>query len=102
MAVPCKAVADRLGKAEDCLFTLWVALERTQRQCDRHHDEFGRRIKTQTVLPSAECAAMLYSALLAGQITVRKVDGQHVTRSRQINQLTRLPDPIFLSDRRPC
>jgi putative transposase len=35
-----------------------------------------RRIKTQTVLPSAEAAAMLFSALLAaGQITMRKVDG---------------------------
>jgi putative transposase len=35
-----------------------------------------RRIKTQTVLPSAETAAMLFWALLAsGQITMRKVDG---------------------------
>jgi putative transposase len=32
--------------------------------------------KTQTVLPSAETAAMLFWALLAsGQITIRKVDG---------------------------
>ena len=38
--------------------------------------EFKRRIKTQTVLPSAETAAMLFWALLAsGRITVRKVDG---------------------------
>jgi hypothetical protein len=37
---------------------------------------FKRRIKTQTVLPSAETAAMLFWALLAaGQITMRKVDG---------------------------
>jgi len=35
-----------------------------------------RRIKTQTVLPSAETAAMLFWALLAsGQIIMRKVDG---------------------------
>jgi hypothetical protein len=35
-----------------------------------------RRIKTQTVLPSAETAAMLFWALLAsGQINMRKVDG---------------------------
>jgi phosphoglycolate phosphatase-like HAD superfamily hydrolase len=35
-----------------------------------------RRIKTQTVLPSAETAAMLFWVLLAsGQITMRKVDG---------------------------
>ncbi|MGH6863704.1 MAG: IS256 family transposase, partial [Methylocella sp.] len=37
---------------------------------------FNRRIKTQTVLPSAETAAMLFWALLAsGQITMRKADG---------------------------
>jgi putative transposase len=40
------------------------------------HEEFKRRIKTQTVLPSAETAAMLFWALLAsGQIAMRKVDG---------------------------
>jgi len=38
--------------------------------------EFKRRIKTQTVLPSAETAAMLFWALMAsGQITMQKVDG---------------------------
>jgi len=37
---------------------------------------FKRRIKTQTVLPSAETAAMLFWALLASdQITMRKVNG---------------------------
>ncbi len=42
----------------------------------RVHEEFKRRIKTQTVLPSAETAAMLLWALMAsGQITMRKVDG---------------------------
>jgi hypothetical protein len=41
---------------------------------ERLHEEFKRRIKTQTVLPSAESAAMLFWALLAsGQITMRKV-----------------------------
>jgi hypothetical protein len=41
------------------------------------HEEFKRRIKTQqTVLPSAETAAMLFWALMAsGQIIMRKVDG---------------------------
>jgi hypothetical protein len=35
------------------------------------HDEFKRRFKTQTVLPCAETAAMLFWALLAsGQITM--------------------------------
>jgi putative transposase len=39
-------------------------------------EEFKRRIKTQTVLPSAETAAMLFWALMAsGQITMCKVDG---------------------------
>jgi len=38
--------------------------------------EFKRRIKTQTVLPSAETAAMLFWTLLAsGHITMRKVNG---------------------------
>jgi hypothetical protein len=40
------------------------------------HEEFKRRIKTQTMLPSANTAAMLFWALLAsGQIIMRKVDG---------------------------
>ena len=43
---------------------------------ERLHEEFKRRIKTQTVLPSADTAAMLFWALLAsGQINMRKVDG---------------------------
>ena len=43
---------------------------------ERLHEEFKRRIRTQTVLPSAETAAMLFRALLAsGQISMRKVDG---------------------------
>jgi hypothetical protein len=43
---------------------------------ERLHEEFKRWIKTQTVLPSAETAAMLFWALPAsGQITRRKVDG---------------------------
>ncbi len=38
--------------------------------------EFKRRIKAQTVLPTAETAAMLFWALMAsGQIIMRKVDG---------------------------
>ena len=50
---------------------------RTTNAIERLHEEFRRfkrRIKTQTVLPSADTAAMLFWALLAsGQI--RKVDG---------------------------
>ena len=49
---------------------------RTTNAIERLHEEFKRRIKTQTALPSAETAAMLFWALLAsGQITMRKVDG---------------------------
>jgi len=48
----------------------------TTNAIERLHEEFKRRIKTQTVLPSAETAAMLLWALLAsGQITMRKVNG---------------------------
>jgi transposase-like protein len=49
---------------------------RTTNAIERLHEEFKRRIKTQTLLPSAETAAMLFWALLAsGQIIMRKVDG---------------------------
>jgi len=52
---------------------------------ERLHEEFKRRIKTQTVLPSAETAGMLFWALLAsGQITMRKVDGWHTFASKSI------------------
>jgi hypothetical protein len=43
--------------------------------------------KTQTVLPSAETAAMLFWALLAsGQINMRKVDGWHTLSTKLIDQ----------------
>jgi putative transposase len=78
----CTAVADSLEEAGDRLFTFtrlpadqWKSA-RTTNAIERLHEEFKRRIKTQTVLPSAETAAMLFWALLAaGQITMRKVDG---------------------------
>src|SRR6266498_2811905 len=78
----CRAVADSLEEAGDRLFTFtrlppsqWRSA-RTTNAIERLHEEFKRRIKTQTVLPSAETAAMLFWALLAsGQINMRKVDG---------------------------
>jgi len=78
----CRAVADSLEEAGDRLFTFtrlpsdqWRSA-RTSNAVERLHEEFKRRIKTQTVLPSAETAAMLFWALLAsGQITMRKVNG---------------------------
>jgi putative transposase len=78
----CRAVAQSLEEAGDRLFTFtrlpesqWKSA-RTTNAIERLHEEFRRRIKTQTVLPSAETAAMLFWALLAsGQIIMRKVDG---------------------------
>jgi len=78
----CPAVAVSLEEAGDKLFTFtrfpksqWKSI-RTSNAIERLHEEFKRRIKTQTVLPSAETAAMLFWALLAsGQITMRKIDG---------------------------
>ncbi len=53
----------------------WRSLRATN-AIERLHEEFKRRIKTQTVLPSADTAAMLFWALFAsGQINMRKVDG---------------------------
>ena len=78
----CQAVADSLEEAGEALFAFtrlpssqWKS-GRTTNAIERLHEEFKRRIKTQTVLPSAETAAMLFWALLAsGQISMRKVDG---------------------------
>jgi transposase-like protein len=78
----CPGVANSLEEAGDRLFAFlrlppsqWKSA-RTTNAIERLHEEFKRRIKTQTVLPSAETAAMLFWALLAsGQITMRKVDG---------------------------
>ena len=77
-----RAVADSLEEAGDRLFTFarlppsqWRSA-RTTNAIERLHEEFKRRIKTQTVLPSADTAAMLFWALLAsGQINMRKIDG---------------------------
>jgi putative transposase len=77
-----RAVADSLEEAGEALFTFsrlpvsqWRSA-RTTNAIERLHEEFKRRIKTQTVLPSADTAAMLFWALLAaGEIIMRKVDG---------------------------
>jgi putative transposase len=62
-------------------------LKGLSRHCERLHEEFKRRIKTQTVLPSAETAAMLFRALLAsGQINTRKVDGWQTLDTKPIAQ----------------
>jgi transposase-like protein len=89
----CRAVADSLEEAGERLFTFarlpesqWKSA-RTTNAIERLHEEFKRRIKTQTVLPSAETAAMLFWALLAsGQIIMRKVDGWPTLTTRPLPQ----------------
>jgi len=88
-----RAVADSLEEAGDKLFTFarlppdqWKSV-RTTNAIERLHEEFKRRIKTQTVLPSAETAAMLFWALLAsGQISMRKVDGWQTLATKPLDQ----------------
>src|SRR5437899_956800 len=88
-----RAVADSLEEAGDRLFAFarlppsqWRSL-RTTNAIERLHEEFKRRIKTQTVLPSADTAAMLFWALLAsGQINMRKVDGWQTLATKPIDQ----------------
>jgi len=98
----CRAVANSLEEAGDKLFTFtrfpksqWKSI-RTSNAIERLHEEFKRRIKTQTVLPSAETAAMLFWALLAsGQITMRKVDGwRSLMKGHPIRRLTSPHDRI--------
>ena len=58
---------------------------RTTNAIERLHEEFKRRIKTQTVHPPM--AAMLFWALLAcGQINMRKVDGWQTLATKPIDQ----------------
>jgi len=88
-----RAVANSLEEAGDRLFTFtrlppsqWRSA-RTTNAIERLHEEFKRRIKTQTVLPSADTAAMLFWALLAsGQINMRKVDGWKTLATKPIDQ----------------
>jgi len=87
------AVADSLEEAGDRLFTFmrlppsqWKSA-RTTNAIERLHEEFKRRIKTQTVLPWADPAAMLFRALLAsGQIVMRKVDGWDTLATKPSDQ----------------
>jgi putative transposase len=88
-----RAVADSLEEAGERLFAFtrlppgqWRSV-RTTNAIERLHEEFKRRIKTQTVLPSADTAAMLFWALLvSGQTNMRKVDGWQTLATKPINQ----------------
>jgi putative transposase len=89
-----RAVADSLQEAGERLFTFtrlpssqWRSV-RTTNAIERLHEEFKRRIKTQTVLPSADTAAMLFWALLAsGQINMRKIDGWQTLATKPVDQI---------------
>jgi putative transposase len=88
-----RAVADSLEEAGECLLAFtrlppgqWKSARSTN-IIERLHEEFKRRIKTQTVLPSADTAAMLFWALLAsGQIVLRKIDGWQTMATKLIAQ----------------
>lgn len=88
-----RAVADSLEEAGDRLFSFtrlppgqWKSA-RTTNAIERLHEEFKRRIKTQTVLPSADTAAMLFWALMAsGQISMRKIDGWQTLATKPFAQ----------------
>jgi putative transposase len=59
----------------------------TYRVRERLHEGFKRRIKTLTVLPSADTAAMLLWALRAScQVNMRKVDGWQTPATTTIDQ----------------
>jgi putative transposase len=105
-----RAVADSLEEAGDRLFAFtrlppdqWRSV-RTTNAIERLHEEFKRRIKTQTVLPSADTAAMLFWALLAsGHINMRKslpsrrrgsMAGRRSPPNQSISRLTSQPETI--------
>ena len=107
----CRAVADSLEEAGDRLFTFtrlpasqWKSA-RTTNAIERLHEEFKRRIKTQTVLPSAEPRRCFLGGggpkvhraegsvegppeglLASGQITMRKVDGWRTLAQKPADQ----------------
>ncbi len=92
----CRAVADSLEEAGDKLFTFtrfppsqWKSI-RTSNAIERLHEEFKRRIKTQTVLPCAETAAMLFWALppRVRSPCARSTDGRPSPRNPSIRSLT--------------
>ena len=88
-----RAVADSLEEAGERLFAFtrlppsqWKSA-RTTNAIERLHEEFKRRVKTQTVPPSAETAAMLFWALMAsGQIAMRKIDDWRTLSTKPLTQ----------------
>ena len=78
----CPGVVTSLDEAGDDLFTFlafppsqWKAL-RTTNALERINEEFRRRTKTQTMLPSEDAVLVLLFGLLhSGAITLRRLDG---------------------------
>jgi putative transposase len=64
---------------------------------ERLHEEFKRRIKTQTVLPSADTAALLFWALppRGRSSCARSMAGTRLLPSQAISRLTSQLDQIF-------
>ena len=102
----CRPVPDSLEEAGDRLSparlpqSQWKSA-RTSNAIERLHEEFKRRIKTQTVLPSSDTAAMLFWALMAsGQITIAKLMAGLRSPSRlPITSPLRSPPDALPSDR---
>ena len=92
MAAQYKAVADSLEEAGERLVT-FTALPcdqekstHTTNAIERLHEEFKRRLKTQTALPSAETAAMLFwacSGPIRSPCASRRMGDSHPEARRQ-------------------
>jgi len=80
--VRCSAVAVSLEEAGDELFSFpkfpfqqWKSL-RTTNALERINEEFRRRTKTQTVLPTENAVLLLLNGMLrSGSIRTRRIDG---------------------------
>jgi Transposase, Mutator family len=104
----CRAVADSLEEAGDRLFTFtrlppsqWRSA-RTTNAIERLHEEFKRRIKTQTVLPSAETGAMLFGhcSLPVRSACARLTVGGRLSKHPSVSQLTSRPDSVLSRNRK--
>jgi hypothetical protein len=62
---------------------------------ERLHEEFKRRINTQTVPPNAETAAMLFRALLASPCA-KSMAGKALQKSHPVKLLTAPHDAVNL------
>ena len=102
-----RAVADSLEEAGDRLFTFtrlppsqWRSA-RTTNAIERLHEEFKRRIKTQTVLPPILPQCCSGRCLPQARSTCAKsMAGRRSPQSPSISQLTSQPETIPSCDRR--